>query len=266
MPVAAGWWPAATATPRLRRRPPRRSRADGRSTRRGGFPLATPDTGAGWFPAAAASLRRIPTRLLPAYGLVFIAGMVQSALAPLGPLYAQQLHLSRVQLGELFAASGFSTLLVVLPIGLFSDRIGSRRLSVGAAWLIAASSLGQGARARLLAAARQPGGLRDRLRHRLDSRGRVSVRKRSVERRSARLGATIPVSGVAVSIGPAFAGVLAAQAGVGIPFALIAAAAVLIAVALSRWPVLTPPATRAAVSSASIWDPRAGVGWSSPPS
>ena len=208
---------------------------------------------AGLFPGAAASLRRIPSRLLPAYGLIFVAGMVQSALAPLGPLYAQQLHLSRVQLGELFAASGFSTLLVVLPIGLFSDRIGARRLSVGAAWLIAVSSLGQGLAHAfwLLLVSRAVFGIA------FGIVWTAAVAYLSdggaVERRSARLGATIPVSGVAVSIGPAFAGVLAAQAGVGIPFALIAALAVLIAVALSRWPVLTPPVTRAAASSASIW-------------
>jgi nitrate/nitrite transporter NarK len=63
---------------------------------------------------------------------VFVAAMVQSALAPLGPLYAGQLHLSRVQLGELFAAAGFSTLLVVLPVGVFGDRLGGRRTLGGA--------------------------------------------------------------------------------------------------------------------------------------
>src|ERR1019366_5403374 len=94
--------------------------------------------------AAVLSLRRIPPGLLPIYGLVFVAAMVQSALAPLGPLYAAQLHLSRVQLGELFAAAGFSTLLVVLPVGVFGDRLGSRRITIGAAVLIALSALGQG--------------------------------------------------------------------------------------------------------------------------
>jgi predicted MFS family arabinose efflux permease len=201
--------------------------------------------------AAVLSLRRIPPGLLPIYGLVFVAAMVQSALAPLGPLYAAQLHLSRVQLGELFAAAGFSTLLVVLPVGVFGDRLGSRRITVGAAVLIALSALGQGLAPDflLLLASRVVFGV---------AFGTVWTagvaylsESGSAEQRSARLGATIPVSGVATSVGPAFAGVLAAQAGVGVPFAAIAAIAVLIAVALMRAPVVAPPTTRASRPSRS---------------
>ena len=204
--------------------------------------------------AARWSLQRIPARLLPIYALVFVAGMLQSALAPLGPLYAEHLQLSRVQLGELFAVSGVSTLLVVLPVGLFSDRIGSRRISVGAAVLVALSALGQGLASDfwLLLASRLLFGV---------AFGAVWTagvaylsESGSAERRSARLGATIPVSGVAASVGPAFAGVLAAQFGVGVPFAIIAAIAALIAISLWRFPVLATPAARVEpASSVSVW-------------
>jgi MFS family permease len=199
-------------------------------------------------------MERIPVRLLPIYALVFVAGMVQSALAPLGPLYAEQLHLSPVQVGELFAVSGISTLLVVLPVGLFGERLGSRRISVGAAVLVALSALGQGLAPDflLLLASRLVFGV---------AFGAVWTagvaylsESGSVERRSARLGATIPVSGVAASVGPAFAGVLAAQLGVAVPFAIIATIAALIAFSLWRFPVLAVAAPRIApAASGSVW-------------
>jgi len=70
--------------------------------------------------------------------------MVQSALAPLGPVYAHDLHLTRVQVGSLFAASSATMLLTALPIGLVTDRLGAKRLTVASALLVAASALGQG--------------------------------------------------------------------------------------------------------------------------
>jgi len=69
---------------------------------------------------------------------------VQSALAPLGPVYAAELHLSRVQVGELFAAASVAMVVVAFPIGLVTDRLGACRLTVGAAALVALSSPGQG--------------------------------------------------------------------------------------------------------------------------
>jgi MFS family permease len=55
-------------------------------------------------------------------------------------------------------------------------------------------------------------------------------------------------------VGPAFAGVLAAQLGVGVPFVIIAAIAGLIATSLWRFPVLaTPPARVQPASSGSVW-------------
>jgi MFS family permease len=69
---------------------------------------------------------------------------VQSALAPLGTVYAAELHLSRVQVGGLFVAASIAMVVVTFPIGLVTDRLGARRLTVGAAALVALSSLGQG--------------------------------------------------------------------------------------------------------------------------
>src|SRR5712691_2036436 len=81
---------------------------------------------------------------VPVYALVFAAGMVQSALAPLGPVYAAELGLTRVQVGALFAAASVAMLVVTLPIGVIADRLGARRLTVAAALLVGLSALGQG--------------------------------------------------------------------------------------------------------------------------
>jgi len=187
-------------------------------------------------------LRRSAWGVLPVYALVFVAGMVQSALAPLGPIYAADLHLSRVQIGALFAATGVAMLVVALPIGVVTDRLGARRLIVGAAGLVGLSALGQGLAHEfwLLLASRAAFGV---------AYGAVwtaglafLVEGGPVEQRSARLGVAIPFSGAASAIGPAFAGVVAAQFGVGMPFVVIAAASAAVAVALAVAPAELPMA------------------------
>jgi len=168
---------------------------------------------------------------LPVYALIFTAGMVNSALAPLGPVYAHDLHLTRVQVGSLFAASSAAMLITALPIGLVTDRIGARRLTVASAVLVAASALGQGV-------ARDFWFL-------LASRAAFGVAFGAVwtagvafiaEERSTGLGAIIPVAGVSAAVGPAFAGVAAGHFGLKVPFVAIAAAAALVALALARSP------------------------------
>jgi MFS family permease len=171
------------------------------------------------------------SRALPVYALILAAGMVQSALAPLGPVYAHDLHLTRVQVGSLFAASSATMLLTALPIGLVTDRLGAKRLTVASAMLVAASALGQGV-------ARDFWFL-------LASRAAFGVAFGAVwtagvafvaEERSTGLGAIIPVAGVSAAIGPAFAGVVAGRFGLTVPFVAIGAVAALVALALARSP------------------------------
>ena len=168
---------------------------------------------------------------LPVYALIFAAGMVQSALAPLGPVYAHDLNLTRVQVGALFAASSATMLLTALPIGLVTDRVGARRLTVASAGLVAASALGQGL-ARdfwLLLASRAAFGV---------AFGAVWTAGVAfiAEERASGLGAVIPVAGVSAAVGPAFAGVVAGHFGLTVPFVAIGAVAVLVAIALARSP------------------------------
>src|SRR5207245_10389779 len=54
------------------------------------------------------------------------------------------LRLTRVQVGALFAVASVAMVVVTLPIGVVTDRLGARRLTLAAAVLVALSALGQG--------------------------------------------------------------------------------------------------------------------------
>jgi predicted MFS family arabinose efflux permease len=180
------------------------------------------------------------------YGLIFTSGMVQSALAPLGPVYAQDLRLTHVQVGALFAASSATMLLTALPIGVVTDRLGARRLTVASALLVAASAVGQGL-ARdfwLLLASRAAFGV---------AWGAVwtaGIAFIAEERRTG-LGAAIPVAGVSAAVGPAFAGVAVGRFGLTVPFVAIGALAAFVSLLLLRSP--------AAVRSETVDPPRLGT-------
>jgi MFS transporter, DHA1 family, solute carrier family 18 (vesicular amine transporter), member 1/2 len=174
--------------------------------------------------------------MVPVYALVFTAAMVQSALAPLAPSFSAELHLTRLELGSLFAATSISTLLVALPIGFVTDRLGARALTTGAAALVALSAVGQGLANDfwVLIASRAVFGVGFGA---VWTAGLAFLAEGvSVDRRAARLGLTISISGVAISIGPAFAGVLAGQFGLAVPFLVIAVVAAIVTVALAAAP------------------------------
>jgi len=177
---------------------------------------------------------------LPVYALVFTAGMVQSALAPLGPVYERDLHLSSVQVGALFAAASVTMLLAALPIGVVTDRLGARRLTAAAAVVIAVSAVGQALAGDfwLLLASRAVFGIGFGA---VWTAGIALLAEVPTAGRRSALGATIPVTGAAVALGPAFAGVVAARFGIAVPFLAIAAAAGVVAVAIARAPEAIEP-------------------------
>jgi MFS family permease len=164
--------------------------------------------------------------------------MVNSALAPLGPVYAHDVHLSNVQVGALFAASSATMLLTAVPIGLVTDRLGARRLTVASALLVAASAFGQGFAHDfwLLLASRAAFGVA------FGAVWTAGIAFIAAERSSG-LGATIPVAGVSASVGPAFAGAVAGAFGLTAPFVVIGTGALLVALALARTPALEPELT-----------------------
>jgi MFS transporter, DHA1 family, solute carrier family 18 (vesicular amine transporter), member 1/2 len=174
-------------------------------------------------------------RALPVYALIFAAGMMQSALAPLGPAYAAELGLTRVQVGALFAAASVAMVVVALPIGMVTDRLGARRLTIAAALLVGLSALGQGL-ARdfwLLFASRAAFGVAFAA---VWTAGLAFLAEGGTVGRRSALGATIPVTGASSAIGPAFAGVIAGRFGLSVPFVAIAAMAVVVATALAFVP------------------------------
>ncbi len=179
-------------------------------------------------------------RVLPVYALIFTAGMVQSALAPLGPVYAAELQLTRVQVGALFAASSVAIVVVALPIGMVTDRLGARRLTVAAAVLVGLSALGQGL-ARdfwLLLASRAAFGVAFGA---VWTAGLAFLAEGGAAGRRSALGATIPVTGASSAVGPAFAGIVAGRFGLAVPFIAIAAAAAGVAAALTIAPATLAP-------------------------
>ena len=156
------------------------------------------------------------------YALILAMSMQFTAMVPLAPSFADRYDLSKVETGLLFTVGGFAIVAVALPLGFLTDRVGARTVTIGAAGLLAASALGQGAAdsyATLLAArgvfgvgwaailSAAPAWLAD------------SVK---AERRPAALGAVMPVAGIGGLVAPAASGFLADRVGLGAPFYVLA--------------------------------------------
>jgi len=76
--------------------------------------------------------------------LVVSEVMFFSALAPLLPHYARQLHLSKSAAGLLSASYAIGTLLFAIPSGILVARIGARRATIASALLLAGASVAFG--------------------------------------------------------------------------------------------------------------------------
>ena len=83
-------------------------------------------------------------KTLPTYALFLVSEIVWMAIVPVAPSFADKLDLSKVEVGAVLASAGLATLIVSLPIGLVSDRIGTRGLLRWSAAVVAVSTLGQG--------------------------------------------------------------------------------------------------------------------------
>jgi predicted MFS family arabinose efflux permease len=76
--------------------------------------------------------------------LVVCEVMFFSALAPLLPHYARQLHLSKSAAGLLSASYAIGTLVFAIPAGILVARIGARRATIASATLLAGASVAFG--------------------------------------------------------------------------------------------------------------------------
>jgi len=70
------------------------------------------------------------------YGLVLASSATQYSVVPILPVYAHQFGLTGVQQGMVLGATGLATLAVSVPAGALSDRLGARRLTLWAGWLM----------------------------------------------------------------------------------------------------------------------------------
>jgi len=64
------------------------------------------------------------------YALILIGEFSWSAVVPLVPTFADQLHLSQAAAGLLSGSTGLAVLLVSVPAGMLADRYGARRLTL----------------------------------------------------------------------------------------------------------------------------------------
>jgi predicted MFS family arabinose efflux permease len=81
-------------------------------------------------------VRRLPLGIVLVYALIMVGELSWSALVPLVPSFAEQLHLSQATAGLLAGSTGLAVLVVAIPAGVLADRFGARRLTLMAAALM----------------------------------------------------------------------------------------------------------------------------------
>src|SRR5215208_817960 len=73
------------------------------------------------------------------YALVLLTTVGQVAIVPLLPQYGERFGVGAVGTGWLLASVSVATLAVGFPAGALADRIGARRLTLVAGWLLVAT-------------------------------------------------------------------------------------------------------------------------------
>jgi MFS family permease len=75
--------------------------------------------------------------------LILVSAAAQFALVPVMPVYAQRFGLSGFEQGMVLGATGLATLVVSVPAGTLSDRLGPRRITLAAGLLMAVATAAQ---------------------------------------------------------------------------------------------------------------------------
>ena len=174
------------------------------------------------------------SRLVAAfYALLFLDEIVLLGMVPLAPTYADQLGLTETQTGMLLGAASLAPVVIAIPVGVYADRIGARRLALAGAVVLAVGTLGQGLTETfsILLVSRVVLGIGSAV---IWTAGTAWLSDSvSERRRSAALGAVMTVAGVGASIGPAYAGYVAEAMGTGAPFLIAAAGIVVVTIVLA---------------------------------
>jgi predicted MFS family arabinose efflux permease len=164
----------------------------------------------------------VPSRRLLVIGIhasIFVGAATQVEITPLLPHIAQRFHASAAAIALLVAAPGLAVLAIGIPVGLLTDRLGARRLTLAAMTLMCLSSCAQaipdyGA----ILVARVAFGI---------AFGTILTSGLAWLSRggSEHLGATVTSGSVGVVLGPGIGGLLGQQFGLAAPFLLGAALA-----------------------------------------
>jgi DHA1 family multidrug resistance protein-like MFS transporter len=164
-----------------------------------------------------------------------------NAVIPLVPTYTTRYGLSVFAAGLLVAAPAFAMLVLSLPVGLLSDRVGARAVTIAASALLTVSALGQALADSygLLLASWALFGVTSAIIYTASPAWLAAAAP--PRHRVAVLGGIAIAAGLGLMIGPAFAGLLSDHVGSGAPFLTIAAAAAIVTVGL-----VLQPTTRAA--------------------
>ncbi len=170
--------------------------------------------------------------VVPLYALIFLETLVWIAIVPLAPTFADELSLSEVETGMVLAVASLAAVVTSFPLGLLADRLGARRVTIASAFLFTLATLGMG--------------LADAFWSLLLARAAFGVAFGAMwtaglawlgdampsHRRASALGATVTVTGIGFTIGPAYAGLLSDRFGTGVPFLVAAVGAAAVTVAL----------------------------------
>ena len=145
----------------------------------------------------------------------FASATFQQGIVPLLPVYAHRFGLSGLQTGMLLAATALSTMAVSLPAGALADRLGARRLTIVAGWLMALAMLAEAFAPSFsfLLLARLVFGVGYGI---VWTAGLTWLAGVSPD--GSGLGATVACSGVGGIVGPVLAGSLAGLVGLAVPF------------------------------------------------
>jgi MFS family permease len=178
-------------------------------------------------------MRRVVVLL---YAFHFLVAANGNALVPLIPTYTTRFGLSVFDAGLLVGAPAVAMLVLSVPVGLLSDRVGARVVTIAACALLAVSAFGQA--------------LADSYAKLLGSWALYGITSAIIytaapawlaavappHRRVAVLGGVATFAGLGLMVGPAFSGLLSEHFGSGSPFLVIAVAAAAVTVGLSLQP------------------------------
>ena len=178
-------------------------------------------------------VRPLPARvsLWLVYGLFLAAGVAQAAIVPLLPRMSAAFGLSASQTALLLALPGLATLAVSVPSGIAADRIGARRVTLGAGALLCLACVAQSMPSlAAVLAGRIVFGVAFGV---VWTSGMAWLADLDAARGGSGLGPAVTCSSVGIMLGPAVGGVLAQHVGLGAPFAVIAVATAVIVAPLA---------------------------------